>query len=287
MARNNLGQILEGERKFAEATDQYRQAVAADPQLRLARYNLGRMLLAVQAGRGGRGRVRASCGSRRTPSRRAIVRAGCRQRSGRAPRTGSGSWHSRPGNWPSASASASWWPPSTATWRASNESAGLALIAVCWQCAGRSPLPSLPLRQSADGEGIFEEVAAQVGLTFTHTAGATGQFYVPEVMGAGGALFDYDNDGDLDVYPAAEPVARPGPVRDARPHAPAVSQRAGRDEGAGVHRRHRGQRPWAAPATAWAWRRATTTTTATPICTSPRSAPTRCTATTATAPSPM
>ena len=33
---------------WAEAMDQYRQAVAADPQLRLARYNLGRMLLAAR-----------------------------------------------------------------------------------------------------------------------------------------------------------------------------------------------------------------------------------------------
>ena len=33
-----------------------------------------------------------------------------------------------------------------------------------------------------------------------HRNGATGQFYMPEMMGAGVALFDYDNDGDLDVF---------------------------------------------------------------------------------------
>ncbi|HEX7294224.1 MAG TPA: VCBS repeat-containing protein, partial [Pyrinomonadaceae bacterium] len=28
----------------------------------------------------------------------------------------------------------------------------------------------------------------------------TGKFFLPEIMGAGGALFDFDNDGDLDVF---------------------------------------------------------------------------------------
>ena len=44
------------------------------------------------------------------------------------------------------------------------------------------------------------EVAAQAGLGFTHISGASGQYYIPEQMGAGVALFDYDGDGDLDVF---------------------------------------------------------------------------------------
>src|SRR5206468_7142170 len=47
---------------------------------------------------------------------------------------------------------------------------------------------------------LFVEAAAETGLSFTHVNGATGQFYLPEVMGSGVALFDYDNDGDLDVF---------------------------------------------------------------------------------------
>src|SRR6185369_17755197 len=47
---------------------------------------------------------------------------------------------------------------------------------------------------------IFDEVAAEVGLNFHHYNGMTDKFYLPEIMGAGGALFDYDNDGDLDVF---------------------------------------------------------------------------------------
>jgi hypothetical protein len=46
----------------------------------------------------------------------------------------------------------------------------------------------------------FVESAAATGLDFTHVNGATGRYYMPEIMGAGVALFDYDNDDDLDVF---------------------------------------------------------------------------------------
>ena len=46
----------------------------------------------------------------------------------------------------------------------------------------------------------FEDVTAKSGITFTHDVGILGRFFMPETVGSGAALFDYDNDGRLDIY---------------------------------------------------------------------------------------
>jgi hypothetical protein len=49
-------------------------------------------------------------------------------------------------------------------------------------------------------EAWFTDRAGEAGLDFVHFNGASGEFYIPEILAPGAALLDYDNDGDLDVF---------------------------------------------------------------------------------------
>jgi len=48
--------------------------------------------------------------------------------------------------------------------------------------------------------GQFVDITQQLGINFQYQASHTTRKYLPETMGAGVALFDYDNDGRLDIF---------------------------------------------------------------------------------------
>jgi len=73
----------------------------------------------------------------------------------------------------------------------------LAGFVVGCEKAADAPLSS---NESKSSGAWFEDITSRAGLNFVHDTGPVGRYLVPEQMGSGAALFDYDNDGRLDIY---------------------------------------------------------------------------------------
>lgn len=66
-------------------------------------------------------------------------------------------------------------------------------------CDSSPDLASTP-DSEAPPPAWFREVSVERGLAFTHLRGDEGRYRLPEIMGGGVGLFDFENDGDLDCY---------------------------------------------------------------------------------------
>ena len=77
------------------------------------------------------------------------------------------------------------------------------VLAVIGGCEDPSAPAAAPAAKPSTGTTTapwFTEVTRDLGIDFTHESGSTGKLWMPEIMGPGVALFDYDNDEDLDCY---------------------------------------------------------------------------------------
>ncbi|MDT7778719.1 MAG: enediyne biosynthesis protein, partial [Acidobacteriota bacterium] len=74
------------------------------------------------------------------------------------------------------------------------------------QRTGRSYESGVPARKppaptpQSPSPVTFTDITAQSGIIFRHAASPTSQKYLPETMGGGVALLDYDGDGRLDIF---------------------------------------------------------------------------------------
>ena len=65
--------------------------------------------------------------------------------------------------------------------------------------AAQSQTASAPSPDRPSGPVRFTDITAQAGIHFKHNSGAFGQKYLPETMGSGVCVLDYDNDGWQDI----------------------------------------------------------------------------------------
>ncbi|MGB8321736.1 MAG: VCBS repeat-containing protein, partial [Candidatus Acidiferrum sp.] len=93
----------------------------------------------------------------------------------------------------------------------------LAILAPC-TIAQVASKPALSKASRAQAPGSlsdgakFTDVTSTVNINFEYVASHTSKKYLIETMGSGVALFDYDNDGRLDVFVVnAAPLSDPTP----------------------------------------------------------------------------
>jgi hypothetical protein len=56
-----------------------------------------------------------------------------------------------------------------------------------------------PRAKAAPARELFVDATGSSGIRFKHVNGRNGEFCYPEIIGSGVAVFDYNNDGKLDI----------------------------------------------------------------------------------------
>jgi hypothetical protein len=69
---------------------------------------------------------------------------------------------------------------------------------------------------AADNPILLNDVTKETGIDFVHTDGSSGRRYIVESVSSGLALFDYDRDGDVDIY-FLNGAPLPGAISDVVP----------------------------------------------------------------------
>lgn len=77
----------------------------------------------------------------------------------------------------------------------------VAVALVCGACTRPTEEPAAPPDQAAASRSeIFTDITETSGVDFVHVANPLGDYWLPEQIGSGGAMLDFDSDGDMDLY---------------------------------------------------------------------------------------
>ena len=76
----------------------------------------------------------------------------------------------------------------------------LSRLSSLWAFLWFAALASVQCAAASEHSIVLKDVTARTGITFQHRDGSSGRHYIIENVASGLALFDYDNDGDIDIY---------------------------------------------------------------------------------------